>query len=83
MKASKIENNESDSTSQGQSHQIPQIQPIPEKKIFKDAGLSLAQIAHGLHLSYAYTSKILNGIAPITSKTRMRLNMLLETLEKR
>ena len=56
--------------------------PHPLKELLKRRGIGQAQLALALGISRAYANQILNGIAPVPSQLKERLNCLTEELRE-
>ena len=60
---------------------IPEIQALPHKAIFKKHRLSIGQVARYIDRSYPYTSNVLSGLNKGGPVTRERLDELVRQLE--
>lgn len=60
------------------------LQPEPSKFksiLLKKHGLKLSQITNYLGCSYVHGSRLLNGVAPMTAATELKLQALVDQLE--
>ncbi len=61
---------------------IPQLQPLPHKNIFKKHNLSLGRVALAVGRSYPFLCNVLNGSHKPSAETLRRLDELVEHLEE-
>ncbi|HUT85782.1 MAG TPA: helix-turn-helix transcriptional regulator [Elusimicrobiales bacterium] len=61
-----------------------QIEPMVEhkaKKIFKENGIRVAQVAKAMGISYPYCCQILRGTSTCTSENQKKLDELVKSLK--
>ena len=63
--------------------EIPAIEPLPHRAIFKRHEVKPAQVAQILGYSFSHVTNILNGYVPAKPEIREKLDALVDQLEGR